>query len=107
MGDCSRWDRHHILFKELRIKKTQNESAVLLTVPFKWSKLEHERITQIFFESFNVPGIYIAPQPLLALYGCGSVSGIIVDIGHETTGEARFYRCFSMCDNHVDRSMQM
>lgn len=62
---------------------------MLLTVPFKWSKLEYERITQIFFESFNVPGIYIAPQPLLALYGCGSVSGIIVDIGYETTGDFR------------------
>ena len=39
----------------------------------------------MFFERFNVPGIYIAPQPLLALYGCGAVSGIAVDIGEEST----------------------
>ncbi|KAI9023871.1 actin family [Phycomyces nitens] len=76
---------HHILFKELGIKKSRNESPVLLTVPVGWTKEEHERITQIFFENFNVPGLYIAPQPLLALYGCGSVSGLIIDIGHETT----------------------
>ncbi|KAI7872758.1 actin family [Spinellus fusiger] len=76
---------HHILFKELQIKKSRNESPVLLTVPAEWTKEEYERITQIFFENFNVPGLYIAPQPLLALYGCGSVSGVIVDIGNETT----------------------
>ncbi|KAI9493592.1 actin family [Zychaea mexicana] len=76
---------HHILFKELGIKKSRNEHAVLLSVPTQWSKFEHERITQIFFEKFNVPGIYLAPQPLLALYGCGSVSGVVVDIGEEAT----------------------
>ncbi|KAI8876143.1 actin-like ATPase domain-containing protein [Backusella circina FSU 941] len=76
---------HHILFKELNIKKSRNESPVLLAVPVQWSKLEHERITQIFFESFNVPGVYIAPQPLLSAFGCGSVTGLIVDVGSQMT----------------------
>ncbi|KAI9265016.1 actin family [Phascolomyces articulosus] len=76
---------HHILFKELGIKKSRNEHPVLLAVPTQWSKFEHERIAQMFFERFNVPGIYIAPQPLLALYGCGAVSGVAVDIGEDST----------------------
>lgn len=76
--------RRHVLFKELPIKKTRNESPVLLTVPSSWTKEEYERITQIFFESFNVPGLYVAELPLMALYGCGSVSGVVIDIGHET-----------------------
>ncbi|KAK4510576.1 uncharacterized protein ATC70_005007 [Mucor velutinosus] len=76
---------HHILFKELNIKKSRNESPVLIAVPVQWTKLEHERITQICFENFNVPGVYIAPQPLLTLFGCGSVSGMVVDIGSENT----------------------
>ncbi|RUS20556.1 actin family, partial [Endogone sp. FLAS-F59071] len=74
----------HVLFKELPIKKARNESPVLLTVPSSWTKEEYERITQIFFESFNVPGLYVAEQPLMALYGCGSVSGVVIDIGHDT-----------------------
>lgn len=78
----------HILFKELNIKKSRNECPVLIAVPVQWTKLEHERITQIFFESFNVPGVYIAPQPLLSLFGVGSVSGIVVDIGSEVTGKS-------------------
>ncbi|RUS32453.1 actin family [Jimgerdemannia flammicorona] len=81
----SRTIRRQILFKELPIKKTRNESPVLLSVPTSWTKEEYERITQIFFESFNVPGLYVAEQPLMSLYGCGSVSGVVIDIGHETT----------------------
>ncbi|KAI8983738.1 actin family [Pilobolus umbonatus] len=76
---------HHILFKELGIKKSRNESPVLIAVPVQWNKLEYERITQIFFENFNVPGVYIAPQPLLSLFGCGAVSGMVVDIGRQVT----------------------
>ncbi|KAI8061693.1 actin family [Gongronella butleri] len=74
-----------LLFRELDIKKSRNEHPVLLAVPVDWTKEEHERITQIAFENLNVPGLYIAPQPLLALYGCGSVSGLVVDIGHNMT----------------------
>ncbi|CAO3620176.1 unnamed protein product [Cunninghamella echinulata] len=70
---------------ELGIKKARNEHPVLFTVPVHWNKLEYERLTQIAFENLNVPGLYIAPQPLLALYGCGSVSGLVVDIGHNST----------------------
>ena len=78
--------RQQLLFRELDIKKSRNEHPVLLAVPVDWTKEEHERITQIAFENLNVPGLYIAPQPLLALYGCGSVSGLVVDIGHNMTG---------------------
>lgn len=94
LEDC--WS--HILFKELNIKKSRNECPVLVAVPVQWTKLEHERITQMFFENFNVPGVYIAPQPLLSLFGVGSVSGIVVDIGSEITGNMNRHRmCVCMC----------
>jgi actin-related protein len=64
---------------------------VLFSVPVQWTKLEHERLTQEAFETLNVPGLYIAPQPLLTLYGCGAVTGLVVDIGHNTTGKIRSY----------------
>lgn len=54
-------------------------------MPQSWTKEQLERIVQMFFESFNAPGVYIATQPLMALYGCGVVTGLVVDIGHNTT----------------------
>ncbi|KAK9695318.1 hypothetical protein K7432_013038 [Basidiobolus ranarum] len=75
----------YILVKELRIKRSKNDSPVLLTIPTFWPKEYRERITQIFFENMNVPGLYLAEEPLMALYGCGIVSGIVIDIGDTYT----------------------
>ncbi|KAF9423161.1 hypothetical protein BGZ94_008396, partial [Podila epigama] len=66
----------HVLFKELGIKRSRNASPVLMVVPTDWTKEEHERITQIFFENFNVPGLYLAEEPLMTLYGCATVTGL-------------------------------
>src|SRR5256885_14973378 len=39
--------RRHILLKDFNIKRTRNECPVILTVPSRWTKEEHERIAQI------------------------------------------------------------
>ncbi|GJJ73672.1 actin-related protein 9 [Entomortierella parvispora] len=75
----------HTLFRELGIKRSRNASPVLMVVPSDWTKEEHERITQIFFENFNVPGLYLAEEPLMTLYGCATVTGLVIDIGHNST----------------------
>ncbi|KAF9175899.1 hypothetical protein BGX21_010700 [Mortierella sp. AD011] len=75
----------HVLFRELGIKRSRNASPVLMVVPTDWTKEEHERITQIFFENFNVPGLYLAEEPLMTLYGCAAVTGLVIDIGHNKT----------------------
>ncbi|CAG8458760.1 13591_t:CDS:2 [Ambispora leptoticha] len=89
-GEIKKWDElealwRHILLKEFGIKRSRNECPVMITTPSWWTKEQHERIAQIFFEHFNVPGLYIADQALMAIYGCGSVSGLVVDIGHGKT----------------------
>ena len=48
--------------------------------------MQYEQIARIFFEKFNSPGLYIANQALMALYGCNSLSGLVVDIGYGKTG---------------------
>lgn len=40
-----------------------------------------EKIAEIFFERFNVPAIFIAPQSLLSLYASGKDTGVVIDIG--------------------------
>ncbi|KAF9913194.1 hypothetical protein EC991_003654 [Linnemannia zychae] len=75
----------HVLFRELGIKRSRNASPVLMVVPTDWTKEEHERITQIFFENFNVPGLYLAEEPLMILYGCAAITGLVIDIGHNST----------------------
>ncbi|CAG8724396.1 8895_t:CDS:2, partial [Racocetra fulgida] len=39
----------------------------------------------IFFETFNAPGLYIANQALMTLYGIGCLSGLVIDVGYGKT----------------------
>ncbi|CAG8498696.1 14051_t:CDS:2, partial [Acaulospora colombiana] len=75
----------HILLKELNIKRARNECPVLVSVPNSWTRDNYERITQLFFERFNAPGLYIANQALMTMYGFGSLTGLVVDVGHGKT----------------------
>ncbi|CAG8676333.1 6071_t:CDS:2, partial [Cetraspora pellucida] len=75
----------HVILKELNIKRARNECPVLITVPNSWTKEHFERIAHIFFETFNAPGLYIANQALMTLYGIGCLSGLVIDVGYGKT----------------------
>ncbi|KAJ1974611.1 hypothetical protein H4R35_003531 [Dimargaris xerosporica] len=84
-GFVTNWDNMtafwgYLLTKGLKLSLETMECPVLLTTPCQWSRDELERTTQVFFERFNVPGLYIVEQPLLALYGCGMLTGLVIDI---------------------------
>ena len=49
------------------------------------SKSQLEKLTQIFFEKYNAKGLYIAGQPMLSLQSIGKSSGLVVDIGFNST----------------------
>ena len=51
--------RKHVLFKQLGLKRVQNESPALLTFPLGLSRDTYEHVCQIFFERFNFAGVSI------------------------------------------------
>lgn len=75
----------HIYLKELHV--ASEEQPVLLTEkPWPWIEKERrEKTTQIMFESFNVPALYIGSQPLLALFASGRTTGLVLDSGDEVS----------------------
>ncbi|KAJ1961973.1 hypothetical protein IWQ62_003681, partial [Dispira parvispora] len=77
------WD--YILTQRFQLNIASMECPVFLAIPTHWSRNELEKCTQIFFERFNVPGLYIAEQPLLAAYSCGVLNGLVINIGHNFT----------------------
>ncbi|KAJ1816097.1 hypothetical protein LPJ75_002138 [Coemansia sp. RSA 2598] len=73
------------VLKELQIRISENICPMLFSIPPTWSKTDYECLAQIAFEHLNTPCIVITEQPLMAVFGNGSVNGLVVDFGHSST----------------------
>ena len=53
-------------------------------------------MAQIFFETFNVPAIFISVQAVLALYASGRTTGVVLDIGDGVAHTVPVYEGFAV-----------
>ncbi|KAI9091435.1 actin family [Phlyctochytrium arcticum] len=76
-----------VITRELphKINRSRNEWSLMLAVPMSWGKQDVMRATQIVFEDLNMLCLSVIEQPLAALHGCNVQTGVVIDIGHETT----------------------
>ncbi|XP_061528665.1 actin, cytoskeletal 3-like [Phycodurus eques] len=79
---------HRTFYNELRI--APEEHSVLRTSPLN-PKSNREKITQVMFETFKLPGMYVAMQAVLSLYAIGRTTGIVVGSGDGETHMVPIY----------------
>ncbi len=80
---------NYVLFHLLPIRRSHNDSNVLISLPLPISRATHAYLTQIFFEHFNSAAITIAEKPLLSCYGVGTMNACVVDLGYESCDVTR------------------
>jgi actin-related protein len=93
----------HTYYNELRCEPT--ERPVHLTEAPKNPTKHREKMTEIFFETFQVPAFYVSVQAVLSLYASGRTTGLVYDSGDGVTHTVPVFDGFSL--KHAVKRMNL
>eukprot|EP00730_Choanoeca_flexa_P009480 TRINITY_DN12654_c2_g7_i2.p1 TRINITY_DN12654_c2_g7~~TRINITY_DN12654_c2_g7_i2.p1 ORF type:complete len:385 (+),score=82.53 TRINITY_DN12654_c2_g7_i2:102-1256(+) len=87
-GIVNNWDDmetlwNHMFSKELDVNPAQH--PVMLAEPCLNPLANREKMTQIMFETFDTPAMYVASQAILSCYATGRITGLVLDVGGDVT----------------------
>ncbi|VDP09757.1 unnamed protein product [Soboliphyme baturini] len=82
------------LYSKDQLQTFPEEHPVLLTEAPVNPRKNREKAADIFFETFNVPALFISVQAILSLYSTGRTTGVVLDCGDGVTQAVPIFEGF-------------
>lgn len=99
-GHIDDWEQMDFIWNHIfeQLNQTPSSSPVLVTEPPNCSTVHKRRLAECFFEAFEVPELNMSVTGLMAIYGTGKTTGMVVDIGEGVT------QCVPVFDGYLEAS---
>lgn len=84
------------IYSKDQLQTFSEEHPVLLTeAPINPLK-NREKAAEVFFETFNVPALFVSMQAVLSLYATGRTTGVVLDSGDGVSHAVPIYEGFAI-----------
>merc|ERR1719242_2878048 len=84
------------IYSKDQLQTFSEEHPVLLTEAPLNPRRNREKAAEIFFETFNVPALFLSMQAVLSLYATGRTTGVVLDSGDGVTHAVPIYEGFAL-----------
>ncbi|XP_053623091.1 alpha-centractin [Plodia interpunctella] len=84
------------IYSKEQLSTFSEEHPVLLTEAPLNPRRNREKAAEVFFETFNVPALFLSMQAVLSLYATGRTTGVVLDSGDGVTHAVPIYEGFAM-----------
>lgn len=84
------------IYSKEQLSTFAEEHPVLITESPVNPRRNRERTAEIFFETFNVPALFISMPAVLSLYASGRTTGVVLDSGDGITQAVPIYEGFAL-----------
>ncbi|KAJ3125194.1 hypothetical protein HK098_000505 [Nowakowskiella sp. JEL0407] len=98
-GIVTDWDDMEMIWQYIyseELKVASEEHPVLLTEAPLNPRQHREQTAAVFFDTFNIPAMFMSIQAVLALYASGRTTGLVLDSGDGVTHAVPVYEGFAM-----------
>uniref|UniRef100_A0A3B5ME72 Uncharacterized protein n=1 Tax=Xiphophorus couchianus TaxID=32473 RepID=A0A3B5ME72_9TELE len=85
---------HHTFYNELHVDPA-NHPVLLTEAPLN-PKPNKEKTTQVMFEAFSCPAMYVAMQPVLSMYSSGRTTGTVMESGDGCSHAVPVYEGYAL-----------